>query len=167
MKIKRFFSFFLALLFFVSSSGLWAQTPATGSSTYFDMSDFPLWAKNLRRGDIIAFGSFPFMYVVANFCHDSYRFFSHGMDDRYAPKPFNLAGTIEQTQEEKIGTIFIAAGGAVLLALIDYGIMRSKRKRLERESRNLQEETPTIIRTPMHGEEAPFSDLAFPENENP
>jgi hypothetical protein len=131
-------------------------------STQFDMTGFPLWAKDLRRGEIIAFGSFPFMYFFANFGYDAYRWSNNGNDMRYAPWPFNSAGTIEKTNDEKLLTIGIAAGGAVLAALIDYGIMRYKRSRLEREQENLPDGTPIIIRKPLYDEEAGASASALP-----
>jgi hypothetical protein len=150
---KRITFFVFAVLFFINSSpGLLAQTDGMDSHQ-FDTTGFPQWAKDLRRGEIIAFGSFPFMYFFSNFLYDFYRWPTHGWDNRYAPWPFNSAGTIEKTQDEKKRTIGIAAGAAVVIALIDYGIMRYKRERLEKESRSLPEGTPIIILTPMYGEE--------------
>ena len=135
MKIKRPM-FFLLLLFFVSSSGLWAQSDSTGTSTYFDMSGFPLWAKDLRRWEIIAVGSFPILYLWVN----------------NIPWPI---GVKEQTR-----VLQVTAGGAVLLAFVDYGIMLFKRNRLKRESQGLQEGAPVIIRTPLYGEEEGVSEPA-------
>jgi hypothetical protein len=155
MKKKRFF-IFLFMLFFASLFNAWSQ--ATGdagmTSTQFDMSGFPLWAKDLRRGEIVAFGSFPFMYFFANFGYDTYRWSNHGNDMRYAPWPFNSAGTVGKTKDEKIITLGIAAGGSILVALIDYGIMRYKRNLLEKERRNLPEGSPVIIRRPLFEGEA-------------
>jgi len=152
-KIRAFLVFSL-LLCFISSFGLQAQSSTTTTSSgQFDMTGFPLWAKDLRRGEIIAFGSFPFAYLLANFAHDSYRFATNNWDRRYAPKPFNAAGTIEQTQNEKILTLGIAAGGAVVIALVDYAITRYKRSREEREIRNLPDGSPIIIRRPLYGDE--------------
>ena len=154
MRRIKAFLFFGLLFCFVSSIGLYAQsTSTTAPSIPFDMTGFPLWAKDLRRGEIIAFGSFPFTYLVAHFTYDSYRFATNGWDRRYAPKPFNAAGTIEQTQGEKIITLGIAAGGAVVIALVDYAIMRYKRSREQGELRNLPDGTPIINRRPLYGEE--------------
>ena len=145
---------FLGILFcFVSSFALYAQS----ASTQFDMTGFPLWAKDLRRGEIVAFGSFPFAYFFATFGFDTYRFFNNGFNTSYAPWPFTSSAAIEQTQDEKIMTLGIAAGGAIIIALVDYGIMRYKRSREEREIRNLPEGTPIVIRRPLWGEEADTS----------
>jgi len=151
MRRIKGFLFFGVLLCFISSEGLHAQSAST--SNQFDMTGFPLWARDLRRGEIIAFGSFPFAYFFASFSVDSYRFFTNNNDRRYAPWPFNSAATIEQTQDEKIMTLGIAAGGAIVIALVDYAIVRYRRSREQVEIRNLPEGTPIISRRPLQGEE--------------
>ena len=148
---------FLILVCFVFSSALWAQSsfsPATGStdSNMFDMTGFPLWAKDLRRGEIIAFGSFPFAYFLANMMHNVYRYASHGWDTNYSPF---VSGSIGQSQNEKFITIGLSAGTAVAFAVIDYGIMRYKRSRLEKANKGIVEEPPVIIRTPLYTDESP------------
>jgi len=156
-KIKAFL-FFGLLLCYVSSFGLQAQSTSTAStastvSTEFDMTGFPLWAKDLRRGEIIAFGSFPFAYFFANFGFDAYRFFTNSFDRRYAPWPFASAASIEQTQSQKFLTLGIAAGGAVVIALVDYAIVRNKRNKEQGELRDLPDGMPIIIRRPLNGDE--------------
>jgi len=150
MKKKQ--AFFLIFLFCGLIINIYSQTRNT--STEFDMTGFPLWAKDLRRAEIVAFGSFPIMYFFANFGVDTYRWSNHGNNMRYAPWPFNSAGTVEKTQNEKFMTLGIAAGGAVLAALIDYGVMRYKRSRLEKELESLPDGSPIIIRRPLYDEEA-------------
>jgi hypothetical protein len=154
LNMKKTRAFFLILFFCGIVLNVYSQTGNINASNQFDMSEFPLWAKDLRRAEIVAFGSFPIMYFFSNFGFDTYRWATHGNNMRYAPWPFNSAATIEQTQNEKFITLGIAAGGAVLVALIDYGIMRYKRNRLEREQANLPDGTPIIIRRPLYDEEA-------------
>ena len=144
---------FLLFIFLFSVSPSWAQTGMDDmGTTYFDMSEFPLWARDLRRGEIIAFGAFPFAYFLANFSYDAMRWSNNGGDNRYAPWPFNSAGTIEKTQEEKIATIGFAAGVAIVIAIVDYRIMRARRDRLERQRRETPIDAPIIILTPLHDE---------------
>ena len=150
---------FLLVIFLFSVVPAWTQTEDMRSS-YFDMSEFPLWARDLRRGEIIAFGAFPFAYFFTNFGYDAYRWSNNSWDNRYAPWPINSAGTIEKTQEDKIAVIGIAAGVAVVLALVDYGIMRTRRTRLERQRMEIPIEAPIIIRTPLHTE-----DFIYPSEE--
>jgi hypothetical protein len=145
------FLFFGVLLCCVSSFALHAQS--TAGSAEFDMTGFPLWAKDLRRGEIVALGSFPFAFFFANFGIDTYRFLTHNYDTRYAPWPFAPAASIEQTQSEKFRTLGIAAGGAIVIALVDYAIVRYKRSREQVELRDLPDGTPIIIRRPLYEED--------------
>ena len=152
MKKKRSYFFLFAILFFVSLFNAWSQTTTADAgmtSTQFDMTGFPLWAKDLRRGEIVAFGSFPFMYFFSNFGVDTYRWANNGNDMRYAPWPFNSAGTVGKTMDEKILTLGIAAGGSILVALVDYGIIRYKRYLHEREQSSLPDGSSVIIRKPL------------------
>lgn len=151
-------SFAVPLLHAQTTSTTQTQTTPTQPAAQFDMTEFPLWARDLRRAEVIAFGAFPFVYLFSNFGFDTYRFATHGGDTRYAPWPFNSAGTIEKTQSEKLLTLGIAAAGSVIFALVDYAIVRIKRNRLERENNNLPDGSPVIIRTPLDGEETAAPD---------
>lgn len=160
---------FLLILVFLFSASLMGQTGSIDAATHFDMSGFPQWGKDLRRAEIVAFGSFPLMYMFSTFGLDSFRFASNNWDRRYAPWPLAAAGAIGQTQEEKKMTLAIAAGGALLVALADYAIMRYQRSKREREERLLAPETPVIIRRPLYAESEgpPFTEPEIPEPGNP
>ena len=151
--MKKKLACFLLFIFLLSIGTSSAQTvSADMGSSFFDMSGFPQWARDLRRGEIIAFGAFPFAYFFANFGYDAFRWSNNGWDNRYAPWPLNTAGTVEKSQEEQLTTIGLAAGTAIVIALVDYGIIRSRRRRLERQRMELPIEAPIIIRTPLSEE---------------
>jgi len=158
------------LLFLVSLSVLPAQTSSSDPnmvSTQFDMTGFPQWSKDLRRGTIVAFGAFPFMYFFSSFGVDTYRFITdgNGNDFRYAPWPLDglsAGGPIGKSDEQKLLTIGIAAGSSILIALIDYGIERHKRTVKKRETINYPEGTPIIIRKPLNEEEADDYETGIP-----
>jgi hypothetical protein len=156
----------MLLVFLLPLLGLHAQSssgtvnPAAGQ---FDMTGFPLWAKDLRRGEIVAFGSFPFAYFFTNFFYDTYRSATHGWDMRYAPWPLKPAGSIGKTQDEEFLTLGIAAGGAVLIAVADHLIVRYKRSKAEEQLRRLPPGTPIITRRPMdEDDEAPQDEAESP-----
>jgi len=158
MRKRKILLFFLLV---ISLSRLLAQTTPNDpsmSATQFDMKGSPQWAKDLRRAEIVAFGSFPFMYLFANLGVDSYRFFREGRDFDYAPWPFTSAGGKDKEPWEKGLTLGIAAGGAVLIAVIDYGIELHKRNKKQKEIMSLPEGTPIIIRTPLFKEETEVSE---------
>ncbi|MCL2094356.1 MAG: hypothetical protein FWH12_09230 [Treponema sp.] len=151
----------LVLCLTLMAGALGAQD--VGASTHFDMTGMPLWARDLRRGEIVAFGSFPFVYFFTNLGMDIYRSSQHDWDRRYAPWPFASAGAIDKTTEERVRSISIAATGAIVIALLDYGIVRYQRSQREREARLYPEGTPIIIRNPLEGGEPVLSGV--PEEE--
>ena len=142
MKRIRAFIFLFVFVCLVFSPALHSQT---GDGTHFDMSEFPQWAKDLRRGEIIAFGTYPFSYIISNFAVDIYRSAIRGGDRRYAPWPLRTNPSVGKTQGEVFMTIGVAAGVSVLFALVDYTIMRVRRSRQAKEIRIIQEENPVII----------------------
>ena len=175
--IKKRAAFVFLIVLFTLVPGLYAQTTDSGmASTQFDTSDFPQWGKDLRRAEIVAFGSFPFMYFFANFgmgCWIWHREAGMKFTEEarvYAPWPLDTAAPYEKTTKEKMRVLGIAAGGSVLVALIDYGIVRYKRNRQEKKSRSLPPGTPIIIRSPLYEDTDPVleSELPpFPESELP
>ena len=104
------------------------------TATTFDTTDFPQWAKDLRRWDIIAFGSFPFSMFFVTFATDMIRWNNeNGMDTseqgrRYAPWPLKSAGAYEMENDEFKRTLLISAGISAAIALVDYFIVRGKRR---------------------------------------
>ncbi|MCL2601284.1 MAG: hypothetical protein FWD91_00565 [Treponema sp.] len=155
MKVRAVF----LLLFIIPLAGVSAQTPeidpSMAGTAHFDMTGFPQWTKDLRRGTIVAFGAFPFVYIFANMGYDMYRLSIHDGDARYAPWPFTSAGGIGHTEEETFRILGITAMSSIAVAIIDYSIEMSKRKRRAREAEALAPGTPIIIRTPLNGEFAP------------
>jgi hypothetical protein len=89
----------------------------------------PLWLKDLRRAEIVAFGSFPLTMFWTTFFMDLYRTASHGWDNRYAPWPFKGAGAIEMTDQEVVAMFSIAISSSLVIATMDHFIMRYRRSR--------------------------------------
>jgi hypothetical protein len=144
-SLNRAWLFLVAIFIFFSPANAKAQTSSSG----FDMTGFPQWAKDLRRGEIVAFGTFPFAYLFTNLTVDTIRYASHDWDRRYAPWPIKSTGSIDLSQKEEFRNLGIAAGSAVLIAVIDHLIVRHKRNKAEEQIRNLPAGTPIIIRKPL------------------
>jgi hypothetical protein len=113
--------------------------------------EFPQWALDLRRFDIILFGSFPFTYWFASTGMDLYRSSQHNWDTRYAPWPVKSAGAVNMTNDEYIITLSFAFGGSVLAALVDHIIVRVKRNKAAREAAAVTPGEVIITRTPKPG----------------
>jgi hypothetical protein len=122
-------------------------------------SEFPLWARDLRRGEIIAFGSFPFTMFLSTFVMDSSRYLDHDNDERYAPWPFKPPGAIEMSRKEREQTLAAAAVISATIAVVDFAIIQIKRSR---ERQRIQQQghgseirvTPSIITEDEPPEEA-------------
>jgi hypothetical protein len=116
-----------------------------------DSSGFPQWAHDLRRAEIIAFGTFPFTMFTATFVMDSWRTSQHNWDTRYAPWPFKTTGAIEMTNREHEIVITVAGIGSLALALTDFVIIQIKRHKVRQRALQMPEGTPIIIKRPLAG----------------
>ncbi|GHV51892.1 hypothetical protein AGMMS49579_08210 [Spirochaetia bacterium] len=120
-----------------------------------DKEEFPLWAKDLRRGEIIAFGTFPFTMFFSTFIMDGIRYINHDNDPRYAPWPFKTAGAENMSKEEHELTMLIAGAASVTLALTDFTIVKIKRYKLAKKAEKLPAGSPIIIERVPIEEPAP------------
>ena len=131
-----------------SSSASQPSTPSDSSS-----SNLPQWVKDMRRWDIITFGSFPFSMFTVVFITDLVRWQdANGMDfsdagRRYAPWPLKSAGAVEMTTEEYQRTLILAASLSAAVAFTDLIIVLIKRNKERRriESRPTGSATVNII----------------------
>jgi hypothetical protein len=137
--------FFVFILFFLLLAPVFhSNAQSTSPSNVFDTTGFPQWAKDLRRWDIIAFGSFPFSIFAITFFTDLYRwseayngniFSEAAMSEegrRYAPWPLKSAGAVEMTKDEYVRTIYLAAGLSAAVAITDLIILKTKQSRERR-----------------------------------
>jgi hypothetical protein len=121
-------------------------------------SEFPLWARDLRRGEVVAFGVFPFTMFISTFAMDSLRYFQHDMDGAYLPWPFKGPGAVDMSRKEREQTLVAALIASATIAAIDFTIVQVKRYQEQRriEQRNNGENiriTHSVI-----AEDAPFSE---------
>ncbi|MDR0524386.1 MAG: hypothetical protein LBG90_00760 [Spirochaetaceae bacterium] len=130
---------FMLICLLSLEAGLYAQT-----SPEVQSGAFPQWAKDLRRAEIVAFGSFPLTMLFAGLAVDSYRLFTHSMDSQYAP----IFGSAPKTEAEQIAMISIAVTGSLLVALADFIILQIKRHKQKQSPSSLPEGTPIILRRP-------------------
>jgi hypothetical protein len=90
--------------------------------------EFPEWVLDLRRAEIIFFGSLPFSFLLGMEGVEVGRYFAHGQDPAYQPFPFRSANPAEYTTEEKILIIGSALAISATVALIDFIIQKAARK---------------------------------------
>ena len=85
----------------------------------------PKWARNLRRAEIVAMGSFPLTLLAARLTYSLLRFAvrsiqAGGIDAIYAPWFLAPPGSPELEFAEKLGIVAGATGLSSLIALMDY-----------------------------------------------
>jgi hypothetical protein len=158
--VKKGFLFFICLFLAFIPGTVRGQTSTSTSGTemkslQFDTSGFPGWARDLRRAEIVAFGSFPFTFLFANLGVNIYRTASHNWDSRYYAGPMNMNSpdSVEMTQDELVLVMSVAAAGSVVISLADYFIVKYKQHKRERELAKAAGETPIILRSRLSIEE--------------
>jgi hypothetical protein len=163
---------FLLLLITVPAFYITAQS-TTESSTSFITPDMPQWAKDLRRWEIVAFGSIPFTIFFATFGMDMYRWNkANGMEftsegRRYAPWPMKSAGGIAMTGKEQETVFLMAAGLSITIAFVDFAIVQIKRYNARKRAEALPVGTTIITRTPLSKDPSEEEDGGGNEKENP
>ena len=163
---KAFLLVILPLLLVFPVFRVMAQDSAAMTSTSFDMTGFPQWTKDLRRGEIVAFGSFPFALFTTTFIMESYRWSTEANLDwseegrRYAPWPFKSAGAVDMSNNERELTLAAAVGLSAAVALTDFIIVQLKRSKERRRAESLPPGTAIITRRPYSEsrQESEFTD---------
>ncbi len=115
----------------------------------YEEDEFPQWAKDLRRGEIISLGAMPFvgLWVVGGY--GGYKYFS-GESDSF-PNPFSSKDAFDK--QEIWTMVGVTAGIGLGIGLTDFFVNLARRKKAERE-RLLQEAKDREGITPLSPEEA-------------
>jgi hypothetical protein len=148
-----FFTVLIAILLLTPVTQAAAQSNTTTATT-FDTTGFPQWAKDLRRWDIVAFGSFPFSMLTTTMVYDMIRWQEANNFDfsdegrRYAPWPLKSAGAVEMTKEEYEKTILTAVAVSAVIALIDLAIVLIKRNKERRRIESRAASSAVIEKAP-------------------
>lgn len=107
-----------------------AQEMETAPEPYAP-DEFPGWARDLRRGEIIALGSFPVVLLLSNIGYDVVRFGRESLEAgewnyTYAPWFFGPPDKPPLTEDERIGVLLTAAGLSIGVAVVDFIIGRAR-----------------------------------------
>jgi hypothetical protein len=147
-----------------------AQTNTTNNSSgAFDTTDLPQWVKDLRRWEIVAFGSIPFTMLFTTTGMDMYRWNNaNGMDmseegRRYAPWPLKSSAAVLMDTKDFENVLKIAACISAGVAFTDLIIVKIKRYKARKRAEALPAGTTIINRKPWP-EEAPSEDSNNDEN---
>ncbi|MDR1929714.1 MAG: hypothetical protein LBQ44_03700 [Treponema sp.] len=119
----------LSELFLIPDFSVVTLAEEPGGAAESAPKELPLWVKDLRRAEIVAFGTIPFTIFFSSFFVDLYRAGTHNWDGAYMPWPLKGAGAAAMTDNELKAMFTIAVSASLTLALTDHIIMRIKRHR--------------------------------------
>jgi hypothetical protein len=108
----------------------------------YTKDEFPQWAHDLRRTEIVTFGSLPFVTLTATLGFGIGRWANGGQ----FPNPLSK-NTSGYTQDEQLQILLISAGTSVVLGLTDLTINLIKRHTAKKNQSNT---SGAIIVTPIN-----------------
>jgi hypothetical protein len=91
-------------------------------------TEFPNWALDLRRAEIVGTGVFPLTFFVSSFMLDLYRLVTNNFDPRYAVWPFKRPGAPELTRSEKNTVLITSISLSAVIAFIDFYMGKKEAK---------------------------------------
>ena len=83
-------------------------------------NEFSQMAKDLRRWEIIFFGTIPFSFFYTSFTYDFYRYAVNNFDSTLAPEILGNKTPPIRTNDEKLQIIAVSLSISAVLAFIDY-----------------------------------------------
>lgn len=132
--IKRTFFLFLIFTFIFNANVFSADTTNTSPAPYED-DEFPQGLKDLRRFEIIALGSMPFVTLDVNIAYAIGKPFYNCMQSGdWSNYTFTnpLTASADYSSDEIKGVIWTAVGISVGIAITDYIINLVKRNKLKK-----------------------------------
>jgi hypothetical protein len=102
----------------------------------YDPAEFPVWSRDLRRGEIMALGAFPVAMIVSGIGYQLGRFGYQSIRageiaGEYAPGFFAPSDGARYNSDERVGLIISGAVISVGVALADYLLGRREQSRRE------------------------------------
>jgi len=86
----------------------------------YQEKEFPQWAHDLRRGEVIFFGTIPFTFFISSFSYSFYIYASNNYDLNYAPGLFGNKTPPVLSNIEKLQIIGVSVSLSSFLTLLDY-----------------------------------------------
>ena len=112
-----------------------ASRPEAPDAEPYDPSEFPRWALDLRRGEIIAFGSLPVSLLASRLLYGLGRFVVNSIVQRsfateYLPPIIAPPGSavVPLGADENTWITVGAASISVTIAVVDYALGRAERR---------------------------------------
>ena len=147
--MKKFFAAFLALLTICSCAAFSDDLTISDAEPY-NQKTIPQWVKDMRRGEIITLGSWPFTTLMVSLSYSFTMFATHNWDGAYFRNPFSSSGDGYSFNEIK-GILLTSAAISVGIGVTDLIVQIVKREKAKKK-RNA-EQMNNITVTPMESNE--------------
>jgi hypothetical protein len=125
----------LALLVLALPAAAQQADAGDGEPEEYEEEEFSPILRDLRRAEIVMFGSFPITLFLTLEAFDIYRYIDHYGDSdvyRYTPWPYRSPDPAPYSSGEIAGILVTAVSASMLIAAADYIIGKAKEKRSER-----------------------------------
>lgn len=147
-KLSKGVIFFL-ILFVSCRSFLFAAENTTAEK--YQEGEFPQWAMDLRRTEIITFGSLPLVTLGTSLAYGGILFASGAVSE--FPNPFSKDSSAALSSDQQMQVFFISLGTSLLLGIIDYVINLIRRSSSQSRIQRIQQEQNHVTVTPIFPQE--------------
>lgn len=106
-----------------------AAADPSRAPTPYRREEFPQWAWDLRRAEIVTIGSFPITMILTGFTYELARFAFSEFDQRNAPWFLRTAAGERFNEGERIGMILTAGALSVIIGVVDHLLGRREERR--------------------------------------
>lgn len=141
--MKKFWAAFFALLT-IASVSLFADDLTISDAEPYNESAIPQWVKDMRRGEIITLGSWPFTTLMVSLTYSFTMFAANGWDGSYFRNPFSSSGEGYSFNEIK-GILLTSAGISVGIGVTDLIVQIVKREKAKKKKNAEQLKNITVI----------------------
>lgn len=143
--MKKFWAVFFALLTFAGAS-LCADDLNISDAEPYNEKTMPQWVKDMRRGEIVTLGSWPFTTLMVSFSYSFAMFAYHDWDGSYFRNPFSSSGDGYSFNELK-GILLTSAAISVGIGVTDlvWQIVKRERAKKKRNAEQLKNITITPV----------------------
>ena len=148
-RTKKIFIINLIFILLVTLPAFADDTSTTAEP--YAQNEFPQWAYDLRRTEIISFGSLPFVTLGVTLGMGTYKYATGAISS--FPNPFNKSSST-YTTDEQVQIIELSSAISVGLGITDLVINLIQRSNKERRLKKIQESKEKVSVTPLTPEEA-------------
>ncbi len=114
----RIFYYLFIFILFISAAPLFGDSLPDYEP--YEKDEFPGWALDLRRGEVIFFGTIPFTFFVSTLSYNMYIYASNNFDTNFAPALFGNTTPPILSKNEKLQIIAVSVSLSAFLAFLDY-----------------------------------------------